>query len=199
MEKKLMITETHSQDRPSRTAGRGQHARKGSTLALLRENPEQGLERLVDEYGGYVQAIVAGRLRGHSRQDIEEVVSDVFYAVYNSRDSIDEGISPLKGYICTVAKRKAIDRLRQLTSGKASINRPTDAAYNLAAQDPERNHRLLDAIESLNKVDASIIKLKYYFDMTNAEIGRRLDMKENTVSKRASRALDRLAKILEED
>ena len=177
------------------------------TLELLLINPERGLERMVEQYAGYVHAIIKGKLSQFSRQDIEECVSDVFYAVYQNRQHIDEHRGTLKAYICVVAKSKATDRLRQLVKRsqreqyiddmeRVAFTEPRQVDASQNAINNERRELLLCAINELPKIDAKIIVHKYYLGQSNKEIARALDMKENTVSKHAARAAQKLANIL---
>ena len=72
-------------------------------------SPEEAQNTLFREYVGYVYAIVYNKLRScASTQDIEECVGDVFLAVYLSYDEKGRFEGDLKGFIGTIASRKAI-------------------------------------------------------------------------------------------
>ncbi len=183
---------------------------KDKILALLKKDPDQGLAALIDRYTGYIYAIIQNRLSGFSRQDVEECVSDVFYSVYQNRDNIDLDRGTLKAFICTVARNKATDRLRQLSKIEIYKKDPLDMdAYTLhsVAQenvqqtvfDNDRKERLLAAIDNLPAADTQIMVRKYYFGQSNKEIASALSMKENTVSKRAARAVAKLGNILSKE
>lgn len=174
-------------------------------LTLLQINPERGLALMIEKYSGYVYTIVKNKLLHYSKQDIEECTSDVFYSIYQSRDRIDETKGSLKAFVCTVAKRKAIDYLRKTSSEKfdalddthsnipSSDNIPEIAFFN------EQKEALLRAIRQLDDIDAQIVTRKYYFGQSNKEIAGALHMNENAISKRSVRAMRKLERILDRE
>lgn len=175
--------------------------RDNNILKTLQEQPEKGLKLLTDHYTGYVYAIADGILGGYSRQDVEECVSDVFYTVYRQRGSIDAGKGSLKAYICTIARRQAIDKLRRLGCKDAHMNAADIDDYthieggeqaHEGALENERRESMLRAIKALGATDANLLIRRYYFNQSNRRIADDLGMKENTVSKRITRALRKL-------
>lgn len=173
--------------------------------ALLRQSEQNGHAALFREYGGYVYAIVYGRLRGAgSREDAEECVSDVFAEVFRSYDSDSRHDGDLKGFIAAVAKRRAIDAYRRL-SGKpeqAALDTIGDVASGEdvaeTAEEAEQRRVLLECIEALGEPDAAIIIQKFYYRRNSREIAKALHMKPSAVRMRCSRALKTLKKKLTE-
>lgn len=62
----------------------------------------------------------------------------------------------------------------------------------------EKNKNLLNAIKKLDKKYQSIVKMKYYLNMTNKEIGEELNLSPKTIANRNSLALAKLRQILKE-
>lgn len=62
-----------------------------TVIKKLKQNDEKAMEELIDRYGQYTAAIVY-RISGSSlnAEDIEEIVSDVFYAIWKSRHHLLE-------------------------------------------------------------------------------------------------------------
>ncbi len=177
-------------------------------IRLLRDEPEKGLAYMMDNYLGFVYTIVSGKLAAVTgREDIEECTSDVFYAVFQSRDSIDASKGSVKAFLAGVAKRKAIDKFRRLT-GQAS--EPLRTAVSLEegiGQRPDRNNaanveaavtaretgqELVRQIKALGPPDSEIFIRKYYFGQSTRAIAQALAIKENTIDKKISRGLDKL-------
>jgi RNA polymerase sigma-70 factor (ECF subfamily) len=78
--------------------------------SLLIQNPEKGLEKIMDQYMAFVYTIVYGKLSSIcNKQDIEECVSDIFYEIYRARNIIDLEKGSLKSYLAVLSKRTAID------------------------------------------------------------------------------------------
>lgn len=179
-------------------------------IRLLRDEPEKGLAYMMDDYLGFVYTIVSGKLAAVAgREDIEECTSDVFYAVFQSRDSIDIAKGSVKAFLGTVAKRKAIDKFRQLT-GQA--NEPLRTAVPLEQEElwPKTEERaaenqveaavaaretgaeLVRQIKALGPPDSEIFIRKYYFGQSTKAIAQVLAIKENTIDKKISRGLAKL-------
>ena len=68
---------------------------------------------------------------------------------------------------------------------------PERSAEELALSQLRRDE-LIERIRSLGEPDTSILLMKYWLNLTSAEIGERLGMKPNTVVVRAGRALKRI-------
>lgn len=82
-------------------------------IALLKKNPEKGLDKLINSYSGFVYTIVLSKLANSSKQDIEECVSDIIFELYKNRNCIDLQKGSIKAYLAVIAKRKAIDNYRK--------------------------------------------------------------------------------------
>ncbi len=179
-------------------------------IRLLRDEPEKGLAYMMDNYLGFVYTIVSGKLAAVAgREDIEECTSDVFYAVFQSRKAMDASKGSVKGFLATVAKRKAIDKFRQLTG---QVNQPLRGGLPLGQEElwpkiedqaaenqveaavtaRETGRELVRQIKALGPPDSEIFIRKYYFGQSTKAIAKVLDIKENTVDKKISRGLDKL-------
>ncbi|MDR1422879.1 MAG: hypothetical protein LBI64_08480, partial [Coriobacteriales bacterium] len=85
-------------------------------LKALRKGDRQALERAIDEYGGYVAAVVRHTLddaRGQLRsEDCEELVSDVFVALWRTAPRL-RADSRLKPWLAVVARNQALNWARE--------------------------------------------------------------------------------------
>ena len=174
-------------------------------FSLLIEKPEKGLEKLMKEYAAFVYTIVYGKLSGVcGKQDIEECVSDIFYELYRTRESIDPEKGSIKAYIAVLSKRRAIDAFRKLQNGDNVISIDefehdwiaSDTDVETGAADRETGELLIQAIKALGFPDSQIMIRKYYFGQGAKDIARAMGLKENTVNKKVSRALAKLEKSL---
>ena len=169
----------------------------------LSETSKTNLHRaLFDEYCNYVYAIVSGKLKSCAvREDIEECVSDVFAEIFRlCEKNIHEG--DLRGLIGTIAKRKAIDYHRKLSTKTASVsddifaNIPDISDIAADTEQKDINRIIYENIKKLGEPDASIIIQQYFYGRTAKEIGQSVSMKENTVHKRSIRARQKLKELL---
>ena len=174
--------------------------------ALCKQSPDKAYQTLFDEYCNYVYAVVYSKLRDcATREDIEECVSDIFAEIYTKYD-IDSGFEgDMRGYIGTVAKRRAVNSYHQLSAHGITVSLDEEDAPEPADDhDPEEERReselsrlLLEKILSLGEPDSSIIIQKYYYDRSSAEIAGQLNMNPSTVRVRCRRAVAKLKKIID--
>lgn len=82
-------------------------------IQRLKNNDEKAIEELIARYGQYTAAIVF-RVGGSSlhAEDVEEVVSDVFYAVWKSRHKVLP-IDSLKPYLAQIARNLTINKWKK--------------------------------------------------------------------------------------
>ena len=173
--------------------------------SLLTTEPEKGTAKIMKQYMAFVYTIVYGKLSGiTSRQEIEECVSDIFYEVYRTRNSIDLEKGSLKAYLAVLSKRRAVDLFRKLSkkAGEISTN-DFDHEWLTSGDDVEKSvidgeisELLLSEIKALGEPDSQIIIRKYYLGQSTKIISKALGLKPNTVDKKVSRALVKLKQAL---
>lgn len=166
-------------------------------LARLRRGELSALDELIDLYGRYVSRIV-GTLIGAAMtvQDVEEVVSDAFFALWRQADKVRPGC--LKGYLSSIARNQAINKLREQRQELAleedvlpSLDGPEQAAT--AA---ERREILNRALDEMGEPEREIFLRHYYYGQTVAAIGLEMQMNVSTVKSRLSRGRKKLKAIL---
>lgn len=83
-------------------------------IQRLQENDDQAIEELITRYGQYTATIVY-RVGGPAlnAEDVEEVVSDVFYAIWKSRHKIVQTES-IKPYLAQIARNMTRNKWRQV-------------------------------------------------------------------------------------
>ncbi|WP_303834394.1 RNA polymerase sigma factor [Ruminococcus flavefaciens] len=169
---------------------------------LFTRSPQEAQSKLFDEYFNYVYTIVFNKLRSCAvKEDMEECVSDVFADVFEYLDKTSVQNADVKGFISTVAIRKAINMFHSLNSksGKTvsleesdadSISDSTDIADN--AERGELRSTLLRLVEELGEPDSIIIIQKYYYGMSSKEIADSVSLEPANVRTRCSRAIKKL-------
>lgn len=160
------------------------------------------------------------RLLGE-RQQAEEVVQETFLALWNRAESYDPNLGSLRAWLLTIARNRAIDRLRSagrrpiivgfgaLEADANSRGAPPDsfARHGLIADeetsDPERQAELAalresvrGALDGLPATEREALVLAYFDGLTQQEIATRLEWPLGTVKTRTRRALQRLRAAL---
>ncbi len=177
-------------------------------LDLIKRNAEKGMSVLIDRYTPLVYTIVKNTISAYcTNEDIEETVSDVFVAFYNSIEKVDLNKGSISSYISTLAKRKASDRLRRkrfvntvsIDDENEFIEIPDSVDIENELEKNELAKRLIEVINSLGEPDRTIVYRKYYLFESSDEIAEYVELTNDNVRQRLSRALKKIKKTMEGD
>lgn len=164
-------------------------------LALLKKKPEMGIETLIQQYGRLVASIVRNRMSGCQKEDIEECVSDVFVSFYEGIHRMDLQKGSLRAYLSVIARRRGADYYKRCYKNSSVPLLEEMPDREDAFVQKEQRMELCSYLESLPEIDRKIILWKYYFGYSARQIANCLQIKENTVDKRAQRALEKLRAV----
>lgn len=187
-------------------------------VAALVEGEHAALAELYDRHAAALYR--AALLRVGDRQLAEEILQDTYLALWNRAELFDERQGSLIAWLSTIARNRAIDRLR------AHGRRPPPVPFSAMMPDSQRGgdeelplHRLpeLDpsaddpaqhvdgawlrteverALALMPDVERDVIRLAYYEELSQSEIATRLNWPLGTVKTRTRRALARLRESL---
>ncbi len=139
-----------------------------------------------------------------NKQDAEDAVHEAFLRIITNIDKLsDIGSEKIKSFVIIVVKNIAIDIYR-----KRQKNVIADVPEDDDADISEVERKVLESSEYdiLNKVvvmlpetQRNVLILKYYHDMTTADISAMLGVTASAVRTRICRAERKLAKMLEEE
>lgn len=163
----------------------------------LRRGQRDALNRTISRYSGYVAAVARNVLGEQAtREDLEEIVSDVFVALWRTAERLDES-RPLTSYLAAIARHAAIDRLRRL---RPESPLPEDDLLTADdAQGPEAETLRREQAQILRRLllemaddDREIFVRFYYYRQGVREIAAQLQMNESTVKARLARGRAKL-------
>jgi RNA polymerase sigma-70 factor (sigma-E family) len=130
----------------------------------------------------------------------EDVVQDAFYALYRRPGSLRDPEAAL-GYlrICVVNGCRSLLRRRRTARSHLPIADPeaTDAA-DAAMLLSEEHRELLAAVRRLPRRQQEVLALRYWSDLSEAQISAALGISRGAVKSTASRAIERLSTLLGE-
>ncbi len=156
----------------------------------------EGLKDLMQQYGGYVSAIVWRIVSpALTVQDAEEVVSDVFLAAWEHRTKLREG--KVKAWLGTVARNKTKNRLRSVHYILPLECDVLEATVDPSLEEQERNALVRYAVDSLSEPDREIFLRHYFYLEKVSQIAEHLGMSESAVKSRLSRGREKLKHVLE--
>jgi RNA polymerase sigma-70 factor (ECF subfamily) len=195
-------------------------------VAALVEGDEAALGELYDRHAESL--FRAAMLRLGDRGLAEEVLQDTFLALWNRAELFDRSQGSVIGWLSTIARNRAIDRLRSaarrpspvalsglvpLGADAASADDARDAILAAAtpvsgvtpAPDPEREVDIAElrreveqALADIPEQERQVLTLAYYDQLSQSEIAARLAWPLGTVKTRTRRALARLRETLGE-
>ena len=169
-------------------------------LKSLKKGSQQALVWFIENYSAYVGAIITRILQGHmSQEDMEEVASDVFLALWNQAGEIRT--ENVKAYLGRVARNKALNKFRE-----AGLTLPLEEDRILVAEGtPEDKYLKKEAeqivnleVKRMKEPEREILLRYYYYFQTVADIAREMDMNPATVKTKLRRARQQLKQVLTE-
>jgi len=145
-----------------------------------------------------VHAVARTILR--STEDANEVVVDVFQFVWVSAGRFDEHRGSVMGWLSVIARRRAIDRLRQrpaTVSLDDEVSCRVRASLTSPTLDPLQDVQLFQegctvhaALLALSPIRRKLILLAFFEGYTHVEISKAVDMPLGTVKSHLRRALE---------
>lgn len=184
-----------------------QKAAAGSADAVLAERIRRGeaaaLDDVVSAYAKLIWTVIAGILgQTLPREDLEECAADVLIELWQHIDRFDASRGTLKAYLCRMARSRAIDRLRAAASRQTD---PLDADLPASDDDPTDQIVTRDTFAHACRIMDSfppdlreIVRLRFLFELTPAEIALRLNLPVESVYAAVRRGKDLLRAELSE-
>lgn len=167
----------------------------------LKQHDEKALGQIIEKYSRFAATVIYNTAKGSlAKEDIEEVVADVFVTLWNNAEKVQEG--KLKGYICSIAKTRTLNKMKSLKN-KAVLNiddydPEDDFSIEFEAEKQDMHRELREIITELPHPDKDILIRHYYYDQTVAVISQEMKIKLETVKSKLRRTRDKIkAKLIE--
>lgn len=166
-------------------------------LSCLKQGDTKALEELIGQYNTYVSSIITMILHKNAgKEDVEELVSDVFLSIWKHADALRPG--KVKAYIGASARNAAKSFLRK----RQTLPMDLDELPALSAG-PENQVLLQEqrklvqkAVENLPQPDREIFLRYYYYLQTSAQIAQAMDMTPANIRSRLMRGRNALKQAL---
>lgn len=167
-----------------------------NTIEKYLDNNNINIERLINDYSGYIYVIVSNIVKNTlSNEDIEEIISDVFVVCWNNRLKINKD-KPIKSYLAGITKN-----LIKLKYRKSKFNLNIDDFENSLInkfdineiyENYEKNKIIELTLERMKKEDKEIFLLYYYNSKSIKEIAKILEISESKVKTKLHRIRKKL-------
>ena len=157
---------------------------------------ESGFEEMYREYFPKLYNYIFYRIL--SKQDTEDIISEVFMKVARNAHTYDAGKAAFKTWIYTITKNCLTDHYRRrrpvlsLDDSEAGIEPSVDFEQQLEMISSEKRRELYRQLSTLKERERLIIYYKYFEGYNNRQIAMLLDMNERTVGTIIFRTLRKL-------
>lgn len=167
---------------------------------IAQTDRRRAMDLVVRKYGDRIMKHAAYILK--SVDDAVDVAQEVFIKAMKEDRFFDEGFK-MKAWLFRVTSNLCFNQVRDKKRRRGLLEKHPRPRSVSAVQDDlvyadERQKHILSAIDTLSKNHAEILKLRYYSDLSYAEIADTLQIKLGTVMSRLSRARGRLMEVLDD-
>ena len=145
-------------------------------------------QTLIDDHAGDVMAVLRAAV---GRGDAEDCFQETFLAALRAYPSLADG-SNLRGWLITIAHRKAIDHHR--ARGRQPV--PVAEVAEVAVTDPRPDDALWAAVGALPPKQRAAVTLRYACDLPHSEIADTLGCSTEAARRSLHEGIKRLRKEL---
>jgi len=169
-------------------------------LRAVARGDESALGRIYDRYRLILFGLLVRIL--HSREEAEDVLQEVFLQVWRRAADFDEARGRAFTWLVTVARSRALDRLRALGS-RARLGEAAPATEQVgdASQEAfqsEQAEVVRQALAQIPTDQRQALLLAYFEGLTQMEIAARLGAPLGTVKTRMRAGMMKLRELLQE-
>ena len=171
-------------------------------LERLRDRDATALEELYDRHTPLLYSVIL-RIVGRP-PDAEEVLQEAWLQIWRSAERYDAGRGAVVAWLLTVARSRAIDRVRSAASRSRMEDR-VESDPPLAGGGPaegterrQAGERVRAALDALSPQHRQVLELAYFGGLSQTEIAERLGAPLGTVKSWARQGLSKLREQLPE-
>ena len=163
---------------------------EAKALRQLQQGSTDALKWFIGKYTPYVSTIIYNIIGSSmSSADVEEVASDVFFALWENAQKVNSGT--VRGYLGSIARNKAKNKFRE-----AGFELPLDEelyiseALSLEERQIESELQTLvrEKVLSMTEPDREILLRYYYYYQPIPRISREMGMSASNIKVRLHRA-----------
>ena len=180
------------------------------SMCLLKSIADGNVSAFEILYHQYVSLIFAICLRVLKHElEAQDLLSEIFIEVWQKADRFDPCRGSTESFLVTIARSRAIDRMRKTASRVRIENNDTvygdlsNVAYNTTSKPldaiiaHEEKHRVQNALFELKALHRRMLEATFYDGMTHQQISRRFKLPLGTVKTSIRQALLALRTILQ--
>lgn len=169
-------------------------------ICMYVTNKQLNIEKVMNDFTPYLYTIIKNKNVMLSKEDVEEIISDVFVAVWKNQEILDYN-REMKAYLVGITRNILCKKMRDLKPDvtlddfENSLYEIKDIALEL--ENNEKSNLILSELNKMKNQDREIFMLYYYFSKAMKEIAIELNISEAKVKSRLFRMRRKLKKALE--
>ena len=163
-------------------------------LMQLQKRHKNSINQAIEVYTPYLSTVLYNMVgNGLPKEDIEEIVSDVFVVLWKNAEYIDLSKGTLRSYIAATARNHALKRLNK----KKDYTNLDDIEIPIEDEFTDDNKKSIwDAVMRLGEPDNEIFVRFYKYDEKLKDILKATGLHISTIRTKLSRGKLKLKKIL---
>lgn len=158
------------------------------------------IEKIMEEYTPYIYAVITKKNINLGNEDIEEIISDVFLAVWKNQNKLDK-TKEMTAYIGGITNNIFYKKIRNLEFNTniedCENNLYEQLNIDFKIEQNEKNSAILQEVEHLKSEDRKIFIDYYYHSKSIKEIAIETGNKESKVKTKLFRIRKKLKQNLE--
>ena len=165
-------------------------------LMQLRKGQKNSINQAIEIYTPYLSTVLYNMVgNGLPKEDIEEIVSDVFVMLWKNAEYIDLSKGTLRSYIAATARNFAFKRLNKKKEHTSldEIELPDDENFEDSNSEADE---IWKAVMSLGEPDNEIFVRFYKYDEKLKDISKATGLNISTIKTKLSRGKRKLKRIL---
>lgn len=167
----------------------------------LKEKDQKAFEEVIDRFTPLAAGII-GNVSGGTltKEDIEETTADVFVTLWNNTDKIIPG--KLKGYICCIARTKALSKVasvrKHLMLNIDDYDPEDDFSVSTELEKKEAVRLLREIVSEIAMPEREIVIRYYYYCQSITQIAEIMQINPDTAKTKLRRTREKIrAKLAE--
>jgi RNA polymerase sigma-70 factor (ECF subfamily) len=173
-------------------------------MEMIQNGQPEAIEYLHDRYSSMLKALIMKVL--HNEAESEDMLQEIFLEIWNRAGSYDPQKGKALGWIITLSRRRAIDRLRKREAycrmeerlTEASKREPQEAHAHVEEDiaHAEMREHLARVMTSLPPAQQQVIQLAFYKGMSQREIAAHTGIPLGTIKTRIELGLKKISEAL---
>ncbi len=173
-------------------------------MEMIQARDPEGISMLHDRYASLVKAMIMRVL--HNDAESDDMLQEIFVEIWNRAASYDAGKGKPLGWMVTLSRRRAIDRLRKREAygrmeerlQEQTKHTPTSVSGQLEEDvaHAEMREQLNRVLSSLPPAQRQAIELAYYKGMSQREIAAATGIPLGTIKTRLELGIKKLSEAL---